>query len=446
LNKLRIVLIGIALFFTMPGQTLTLQEAMNMAVENNRDLKIAQLEKDRANERYWEALSGALPQLNFNSALQHNYKIGKFPLPAVFFGGRDGDFVLIDGGQKWDYSFNLSLDQPIYTFGKVGAALEIADHYEEATANDYMVARNGVLESTYRTYISALLLKEQLAILTADLDNANKNYAIASRQYELGLISQLDILQAKVAKETAVPERIAAESQLKQVLNQLKTQLNIPLAKDIDVADDMQQIRFDVFQSGNMVADRPEFQAEKWRLNMFDENQSIEFARRLPEINATALYRFSGSNNQFERDELLEYDAVSVAVNFSWTLFSGFRNSALYEQSVIDYQQAKLRLAMLEENFTTAYENAKLKAQEATDRLQAALTTRKTATQALDIALVQKENGAITEVAYNRSQVDYKRAHLAYLSAMFDYNNAQIDLAKSLGVLDKLFETIQYGE
>lgn len=417
----------------------TLGKAINRAMHTNRDLKIASLEKKRADEKYWEALSTALPQINGQMNVTQNFKL---PFFYLSFPDSTGKLVSqkINVGYKWQYSALVNLQQPIYTFGRVGSALNIADYYEEATDNDYITARDGVIEATYLAYTTVHLAAIKIRVSKFNYDIAQSNYELVKHRYEAGLSSEFELLQAKVNMDNILPDVIQSKGEYERSINSLKVVLNIPMDFDIKISDSLTLLVEDIPYDKSDMWERSDFKAEEWRLKMYSKNRQIMFSYHLPEIDANMQYQFTGANDNFARNEKIEGETLNLSVGMQIPLFSGFRTDAQYQQSVIDFNQAQYRLAKKKDDMESIYENAKIKMDESQKRLIATRGSRESARRALEIARVQKAAGGITELDLQASQLAYQTSERNYYLSVFDYNVAYIALLKSVGKLGQLFE------
>ena len=73
--------------------TFSLQEAIDFALENNRNAKNAALDIEAAKKQKWEATATGLPQIDAAVDYQNWLKQQVSLVPAEFFGGNEGEFA-----------------------------------------------------------------------------------------------------------------------------------------------------------------------------------------------------------------------------------------------------------------------------------------------------------------------------------------------------------------
>src|SRR5690625_7691772 len=87
---------------TIQSQTsVTLQDALNYALNNSEVLRQARLDIEEAHEVVTESKAGTLPQIGFNSSLTANPIVASIVLPAEAFGGAPEGPMASKAGQDW---------------------------------------------------------------------------------------------------------------------------------------------------------------------------------------------------------------------------------------------------------------------------------------------------------------------------------------------------------
>ena len=73
--------------------SLTLQEAIDYALENNRTAINAARDIDAAKQQKWETTASGLPQISASVDYQNYLKQQVSVIPAEFLGGQEGDLA-----------------------------------------------------------------------------------------------------------------------------------------------------------------------------------------------------------------------------------------------------------------------------------------------------------------------------------------------------------------
>lgn len=202
-----------------PGDILTLERALRIAAEQNRDIQKARQYQQWVRGKYLEERAAALPQLKLEAG---NIRQSDTSMNAFF----QGFFPTTQDVRTVD----VSVTQPLFTWGKVGAAvraaregLQIAEDqlrfYRQAAARDVTIAFNDVL-----------LARELNRIAAQNLQQKERHLDEAKNKYALGTATDYDVLAAEVGVQNARPEVIRTEN----LIRTTRERLNFLLAGEAE--------------------------------------------------------------------------------------------------------------------------------------------------------------------------------------------------------------------
>ena len=125
MNKFHLTIILGLLLSYANGQSetinLSLQESIDYALANNRNVKNAERDIAAAEKEKWETISIGLPQVDANINYQNFLKQQVSVIPAEFAGGNPGEFIEVVFGTKHNVTATATLNQLIFD-GKLDAA------------------------------------------------------------------------------------------------------------------------------------------------------------------------------------------------------------------------------------------------------------------------------------------------------------------------------------
>ena len=199
---------------------LTLEDAVRIATEKNRDVEKARAFREWVQGKYVEERSAALPFVVAQASVSRSRDDAPAELTPGF---QPPDTTSRDVG--------VTLSQPLFTWGKVGAAIRAAregiagaedqlDHFRQAAVRDVTAAFYEVLYS-----------KELLAIARDTLAQRRRQLREAQGRHDLGTATDYDVLAARVALENQEPEVLRAEA----AVTLARDQLRLVLAEEQDV-------------------------------------------------------------------------------------------------------------------------------------------------------------------------------------------------------------------
>lgn len=186
-----------------------LAELIARALDNNRDLRVAVLNVERARAQYRIQRADQLPSVGANATLTRS---GDGPQAAPTYSAGIGIAA-----------FELDL------FGRVRnlsqAALQQYFAQEEARRS----AQLTLVAEIANTYLTLSADQELQRVARAALTNRQEALTLTEKRYELGAVSELDLSQARTAIETARTDVSRYAGQVAQDINALTLLVGAPL-------------------------------------------------------------------------------------------------------------------------------------------------------------------------------------------------------------------------
>ncbi|MBT0651457.1 TolC family protein [Geobacter luticola] len=204
-------------------RTLTLDQALEIAAERNRDILRAREFYRQVQGRYVEERSAALPQLTLTGQLSRQQNDSQKVLTGGFIPTRQDT----GGGE-------LGLSQVVYSWGKVGAAIRAADIGFRTADERLRMARQGTHRDISTAFYDILLARELHAISRQNLEQKSRHLEEARRKYAAGVATDYDVLAAEVSVQNARPDLIRTGNQLRSTKDRLRFLL--ALEEDVEVA------------------------------------------------------------------------------------------------------------------------------------------------------------------------------------------------------------------
>ncbi len=160
-----------------------LEQLIALSLENNRDLRVAVLNVERARSQYRVQRADRIPSLGVNAQLQRT--------------GGDAPVTNL-------YSAGLGLAQfELDLFGRVRNLSHSALQRYFATEESRRSAQLALISEVANTYLALSADRELLRISEATLGSQQASYDLTRKRFELGALSALDVSQARTVVETA---------------------------------------------------------------------------------------------------------------------------------------------------------------------------------------------------------------------------------------------------
>lgn len=434
--------ITIAVLSTLlPAQRpLTLSEAIQIGLENSYAIKIAETQRDIADNNNDWAVAGRYPAINFNLNNQNGYRNINNPISFIpelysfstgFQPGIEGSMVLFDG-HRVRYNKERLEQESIQGEQQIALAVE------------------STLQNIITAYYQALLQKEQVQVLADVLALSRDRLKYEEARKAFGQAGTFDFLQSQDAYLNDSTNYILQLNNLENALRNLKLAMGVDdptisfeLSGQLQVPTE--DYRLDGLRQ-KMLAANKELQDAFIRRELANVNSRITRADRYPRIsvNSAATYNWDVStgegttaSGEVREIQALASKTLNFGLNFSvsYTLFDfGSRNiniqNAELQEITTQYQIEELKrnlFTQLDNTFAT-YQNQK-RLVEINEKLLA------NAQQNIEIAEERFRGGLINSFDFRSIQVAYLNAALTRLNAIFDLKITETELIRLTGGL-----------
>ena len=420
-----------------PTIRLTLDSAVTLALAQNREVLIADRERDKAGAQVAEATSGALPQLSVSGLYTRNIRLPVLFLPpnTVFNPGSGTETLEL--GSNNSYMVGATLSQTLYS-RKVGVALDIANTYHDYAEESYRATAQDVTLAVRKAFYGVLLARALDAVTREGLDVVRTNVENVRALYNHGSAAEYDLLRAEVELANTEPLAISADNALVLSLNALKEVLAIPLDADLDVIGEFpsDEVSPQVLEEGRQgaLAANPGLLGLRLQEDMLQMNISIERAALFPTLSLIGSYQYQTQDNTFAFRNYLWATSLSVGLQISFPLFDGFRSSARIDQAIIDRDKVHFVRLRAEEGLRLRVQAAELKMKEASKRIQGQERNIAQAEKAVRIAQTRYRSGVGTQLELMDSQVAMTRARATRAQALYDFVIARAEWENAAGI------------
>ncbi len=408
---------------------LTVEKVQQRALEYNRQLLSAKKELDRAKAEIVSARSGALPQLSLDGRYTRNLTTRE-----LFFGD---EVIPISKNNEFDLS--LSLTQPLYIGGKVGSALKIAKIYRNYSEEKVKQVEREVVYSSESIFYSAILAESYLDVIKKESQMWSLNLEIAEKLFSQGMISEYELLRARVEKLNIEPRLISAESDLNLSRKGLKSFLGFPLEEKISLVADLTDTAIVSLPAldtlvAMAIAERPE--VKQADLNKRGREKAVRIAKGdwlYPNIYANATYQMTGSSGDryFRDNERSDSWTASLLVNIP--IFDGARTIGEVRKAKVDYYQAMLAEQQLMDDIRLEVEQAYDNLIRAGKALESQTETIASAEEGKRIADLRYESGIGTQLEVLSVQTALTVARTQFIQTVHSYRLAKAALKKATG-------------
>lgn len=340
----------------------TLQECVDTALMNNRNIKQQRLNYKSKVISYNQAKSDRLP--NLNASIGQNFNFGR-SLSV------DNTY---QNSNSQNTSFSVSSGVNLYNGFRMKNAIEARQAELMAAGADVQKIEKDIILNVSAAFLQVLQNKELLRNADNQLQITRENMARRKELIEAGKLAQGEIfeIQAQEAKEEL--SRVQAENQLQLSLLDLAQVLELDHFQDIDVAVPVNLLENELALLSadevyiSALASRPEIRSAQYRLESSLKNIEIARAGYLPSLSlgaqwGTGYYNMSNMpTNPSFGTQFSNNISTGVGLSLSIPIFNRYEvknqveNAKLnVESSKIDIENTKIELR---KTIQQAYYNA----------------------------------------------------------------------------------------
>lgn len=414
---------------------LTLDEAIQLAIANNRPLKISQLEVEKSNWQLKDTRTKRLPALN-------TYVFGSGLLNSPVFTFPRGIFGNVAGGPVPARNIDVSLSpgatayvvaqasQPLSQLYKIHLAVREQQLSVDLNSEKARGQRQSMIRDVRQAYYSVSQTESALEAEAATV----KQYQELDRvvlQYvsqEAALKSESLDVKAKLAQEQY---KIL---QLQDTLDTQKEQLNNLLGREISTAfrverfpaASLEEIDLTVAQQ-TALSHRPEIRQAEIAIKQAEYDRRLAKAQYIPDLGA-AVHYLSPFNV-----EILPKNIVSAGVELNWEPWDWGRRKDDINQKQVAWEQSQYQLKETQSKVLMDVNSSFRKLSETRALLTVAQAARAAATEKLREVTEKFEQKAVLLRDVLQQQAAVANANSDYAQALSSFWSAKADFERAMG-------------
>lgn len=411
---------------------LSLQEAINYALENNYAAMGASMDIDAAVKRKWEATATGLPQISARVDYQ-NFLKQQVTLFDVNGDGVDEEFTF---GTKQNMQVFARMDQILFD-GSYLVGLQSAKVFLNISEQNKIKTDLDVRKSVIEAYTNVLLTEENKKILTQNLASIDQTLKETQAMYQEGMAEQESVEQLEITRSN-LQNNLNRTLRLNEVAYKM---LNITLGADlntpVELTDTLDKLIAQNLSSGIDNRDfnpqqNIDFQIAQNNTRSQELLLKLEKSRALPTLNAFINGGTTANNDSFTflstGNGQRWFASSLLGINLQIPLFSSLERSARTQQARIALMQAQTQQKETEQRVRLAFQTALSDYKFKIDNYQ---TSRKNLDLAQRIETknqIKFKEGIASSFELAEAQRQLYTSQQNYLQAIIDVINAKAEL------------------
>jgi outer membrane protein TolC len=457
-------LFGLIFIFSDAQVNLSLEQCRNMALQQSEDIQIAgktivkaDTEKAVARSYYFPSVSGMamgfsmwddiksdlyLPTVTPDLAtgqLVPNIMVDPAGQPII---GPDGNPIFnmyswlpLEISLKGAYVAGVSVNQPLYTGGKISAGNKMAEIGREMADLNLEIQKMNILAEADQTYWLYVAVNEKVKLAEKAVEMLTRLLEKVKNAYETGMVHQLALSKVQVQLNKAALDLQKARNghELTQMSLCRVTGLNFDTT--IVVTDSLIAYSPLILQQTvtEDISARPEFKAMQKGIEL--EKQNIRHVKSdyLPTLGISAGYYYFGGMEVNGTSQGNGYETVLAALKiplFSWGQGKNKINSATTSKEIKELELDKNRKLL-----QLQVEQARLNLQDAMMRIEISEKALKQSDENLRISNDNYELGFETITDLLMARLEWQKTYSDLIDAKTDFKIKETTYLKVTGRL-----------
>lgn len=403
-------------------QSLSLEQAVNFAVEHNKELQASQLNIDLRNKMVTESISQGLPQidgsLNYSTNFGYEISMGEG----------------LNMKMKDQSNVGISVSQLLFS-GQWILGIQTSKIAKKIAAQEVDVTELDIKETVYNSYYTILVSERLMDIVKQNLENMNQILNHTENMYKVGTAEVTDVDQIRITVGQLKNSLLAMERTVDVNYNLLRLQLGLQAGTPVTLTDPIDKF----LEQGNFL---------KLAMQSFDVSKNVnyqlmetqeELQKKMvglkkwayaPTISGTYSYQY-----QIKKGGFMNIPN-SASITMSVPIFSGLQRKAQLDQEKITLEQISLNKSLLEDQLNLQEEQYKF-------ALRNALEDYSLQRENIEVARKVLQNYRHKYNAGAVSSLDLTQANNNYLTAENNYTSACLTLLQAQTQLEKLYNELK---
>ncbi|UPU34658.1 efflux RND transporter permease subunit [Geomonas paludis] len=418
-------------------QSLTLSQAVELALKQNSVLKMGRDKVAETDHRIASVRSQYFPQLTNNTKFMSLSDKQQISIPAGSLGGAGGEQfpnreVKLSQSKSTVLYSETTLAQPITQLFKIGAASDIAKAERGIAKAELSKSENETVFAVHELYYALLVADKERSAAQASLDAAQENLREAEEGVKAGNVLEVALTAARADLLQNRQALLVADNRAADVTSELCDLLGLPSDTTVEVTEaglpeltkPVKEQAYEEARSGNgeMLAARQTLEKSRHAVRA----AGYEY---IPDLTIYARHGYQ------DGAPFLEKNVGIVGAELTWNIFDWGKRKADIGQRAAQQSQAEENLARIDKRIGIDIDKALRKlerSQQMVEVAREALSLRRENARLSDNRL---KAGTVTAAKHAEAVAALKRAEMDELQASLAYRLAQAELDRIRGVL-----------
>lgn len=440
MKHIRMLLIGVLIVAGSAGAqtelTLSVEKAIQLALDNNKSLHASLMRLNFADARASEVHASRLPSLKFSGSYTRLSDVPPFTvsLPAQLGGNT---FTLAPSIPNY-YGLKTGVEMPLFTGFRLSAAADAAEYSAKATEQLYANDKAELAYNVRAAYWSLFKAMEFKKVFDENVEQVKSHLKDVQNFMNQGMATNNDVLKVQVQLSDAMLRQIEADNNVQLATIALNNTMGIPLETKVIIESRID--KQDMPQSFNLndltaqaLEQRSELKAMDYRVKAAEAGVTAAKGNWWPQMYLAANYYYNRPNQRLQPTQDIFKDTWDISLGVSLDIWNWGKTLHQTDQAAAQYEEVKDGLSQLKDGITLEVTQNYLNVHQAQQRITLAEEGVRQAEESHRVTSTQFKEGLAQNTDLLDAEVALLRARTQYTQAIVDYELAQASLHKAVG-------------
>jgi outer membrane protein TolC len=440
-NSLRIsAAAGVLLLCAAPAlraevRRLRLEEAVRLAVEQNRTLKIARFKVQENEHRKEGARSSYFPTITNQSNALHISELQNFTIPAGALGTAagvpiPGQSTTLPQGKQTLYSSGTMITQPLTQLLRIHQENRIAAAEVANSRDELKNAENEIALEVHALYFGILVT--QLEKKAAEQETSFATESLRENENDIRNGSALEVAEIQSRAELLQGQQsvLTAELQIEDYMVELNDLLGLPLDTKLELEPEV-ATNFETLTKAEYVKmawdENPEIHSAEEAVAKARAGVAAAKTAYIPDITAFARHSYQ------DGVPFLVRNFGTVGINVSYTLWDSGKRRAAVREHATQLAEAEQNLERLKEGVAVSIERSYNKLERTKSMVKVATQVAQLRQESERLATNQATQGVVLVADVRHATAANYKAKAELLQASLGYLLARAELERTVG-------------
>ena len=422
--------------------SLSLNQCVQMAVEENINMKTIRIDAEKSRHKKAEAISAIIPKISGGANFQDNLSLPTTMLPGEII-GQPGTTIPVKMGSNFNTSAAVTLNWALYNQTAL-TAIQLAKKVTELSDLSIEKASEELAVEVAKLYFLTVTSSQQKKLIEENITRVKRIQDITKMLVDNGMGKQVDYDRVSINLENLYTQLSNVEAGLEQQHNMIKYMLNIPLDNTIILTGSPEM---------ELLQNSPETAinfSEHIDIRLLESQKEINYMNNrminsgyIPSLVFNGQYSTQGMRSEFKNyfnnsPENKWFGSSYIGFGLSVPIFDGFEKRSKSRQAKLEIQKTEVLLFDKHEKFTADYQNAVNNYFNNKTNVGRQKQNIELAERVYNETALKYREGLATMSNLLQDEMSLNSAQANYLTALYSYKEAELKIMSLNGKIKKL--------